>query len=187
VFSILCQPQPPHRLIQIDQNVILDFQQVAYIKSVKRYCCAQMGFKAILLSACNIPNAHRNHSWHSIVWTACSVCTHDIMHNYSDCHWHWMDPWHNSLEWLEVSLFRFTPFWWQFTPFRSEPGREQLNHTFVPSISQNALKHVVALDILPALLQRYMFCWFRMFFCLESKRRKYTITRSEWSVLSCYC
>ena len=74
-----------------------------------------------------------------------------------------MDPWHNSLEWLEVSLFRFTPFWqqvtpfWrQFTPFRSEPGREQLNHTFVPSISQNALKHVVALDILPALLQRYM-------------------------------
>ena len=108
MFSILCQPQPPHRLIQVDQNVILDFQQVAYIKSVKHYCCAQMGFKAILLSACNIPNAHRNHSWHPIVWTACSVCTHDIMHNYSDCHWHWMDPWHNSLEW--ISLFRFTPF-----------------------------------------------------------------------------
>ena len=43
-----------------------------------------------------------------------------------------------------------------------QPGREHLNHTFVPSISHYALKHVVALDILLTLLQRYMFCWFRM-------------------------
>jgi len=89
VFSILSQLRSPHRPIQVDQNVILDFQQVGL--KMSKEC------EALLLRSNGVQNnpafsmQHSKRSQKSFLGTDFLnnlLSVHPRHYAYSDCHWH---------------------------------------------------------------------------------------------------